>query len=202
MRHINPYIRHLKESEQSTGIRFEQARDPLDPSIKTLTNKESEYAQQLIESVGGMLDGLAVSDWKIVYDDFMNHYDVTNLNGRDTHGSILMRVVPFKDDDDYVFVDAIFWNDEDRWGGNPIMLPYAVYNIMDYMKGMIDDDERFLKNLIKEMIRRSIILLNNVKNQSEIEMHTDDVPYTGREVADRYALAEKKRRSKRIFGRS
>ena len=194
MRHIKPYTRHLKESGQRTGIRFEQARDPLDPSVKTLTDGESEYAQQLIESVGGILDGLAVSGWKLAYDDFMNHYDATNLDGRDTHGSILIRVVPFKDDDDYVFVDATFWNDEDQWGGSPLMLPYAVYDVMDHMTGDLDDDSRFLKNLVKEMVRRSGDLLSSTKGEEEIQRHRDDAPYTEGGAAERSAAAARKKK--------
>ena len=201
MRHIKPYTRHLKESGQSTGIRFEQARDPLDPSVKTLMDEESAYAKQLIESIGGILDGLAVSGWKIVYDDFMNHYDATNLAGRETPGSILIRVVPFMNDDDYVFVDATFWNDEDQWGGNPLMLPYTVYDVMDHMTGDLDDDSRFLKNLVKEMVRRSADLLSNAKDEEEIQRHRDDVPYTEGGATERSAAAARKKRSRGAFGR-
>lgn len=202
MRHIKPYTRHLKESGQSTGIRFEQARDPLDPSVKTLMDEESEYAQQLIESTGRLIDGEVVSGWKVIFDDFMNHYEATNSYGKRVDGSILIMVVPFMEDDDEIFVTADFWSDEDnQWGGRPLMLPYAVYDVMDHMTGDLGDDSRFLKNLVEEIIRRSADLLSNAKDEEEIQRHRDDVPYTEGGATERSAAAARKKRSRGAFGR-
>jgi len=202
MRHIKGYIEHLKESSRPKGLEFERPKHPLDSSIRELTAEERSYAEELIEKAGEQLVGVEVSGWKVDFDGFMNNYSATNMGGEEVEGSIDIRIAPFFQNDDCVYGQVSFWNDENCWGELMVNLPYNVYNLMDlYMTGKIEEDARFLSSLVVEIIRRSIGLISKAKSEEEIESHVDPVPYTPPGEEERIFRGAKKNRARGAFGR-
>lgn len=199
MRHIKGYTQHLNESSRPNGLEFERPRHPLDTSIRGLTAEERSYAEELIEKAGEQLVGVEVSGWKVDFDGFMNNYSATNMNGEEVEGSIDIRIAPFFQNDDCIYCQVSFWNDENYWVVN---LPYSVYDLMDlYMTGKIEEDARFLASLVVEIIRRSIELISRAKSEEEIESHVDPVPYTPQGEDERVSRGTKKNRARGAFGR-
>jgi len=199
MRHIKPYESHLRESVQDSVLKFEAPRPVLDRSVNSVPEEDREYLRKLVSEVGNHLDGKNILGWSISYDGFMNNYHVTNLNYEQTDGSIIMRVTPFFENDDYILVDGNVWNEKQGFGGDPFFPPYSVYDVTDYITGKEGVDVNFFSELITEIIRRSVEAIDRSETMDEIEPYVDTVPYkVPPDIADR---ARKKRRSRGAFGR-